>query len=168
MSKVRFPEHELGKGTLGYKGETREYYDSKRGLWDVTRWVIAGVLLVVGAAFLWAAASPVVPATVVSVTERELTGTNLVVVRTADGTVAAITLPLTATPSVGAATPVRLLPLGRVAPDDGSSTGLSTAMLLLVGGAALAGFSAWRVRHPKPLVTTVLAPDDAYDRGAHG
>ena len=35
--KTRFPEHQLGAGTLGYKGETREYYDLER-LWsDVER-----------------------------------------------------------------------------------------------------------------------------------
>ena len=52
--KTRFPEHQLGAGTLGYKGETREYYDSKRGLWAITRWVIVGLLLLVGAMFAWA------------------------------------------------------------------------------------------------------------------
>ena len=88
--KTRFPEHQLGAGTLGYKGETREYYDSKRGLWAVTRWVIVGLLLVVGAMFAWASSAPVVSATVVSATEQPGTATNLVVVRLPDATVGTV------------------------------------------------------------------------------
>lgn len=162
--KPRFPEHQLGAGTLGYKGETREYYDSKRGLWAVTRWVIVAALLVVGGMFLTASTAPSVDATVVSVAEQEATGTNLVVVRTADGTVAAIAMPLTATPAPGSTTSVRLLPFGRVAADDGTDAGRSTALVLLSIGLAMAAYSAFRVVRPKPRTTTVLAADDAYDR----
>ena len=166
--KTRFPEHELGKGTLGYKGETREYYDSKRGLWAVTRWVIAGLLMLVGAAFLVASRSPVVDARVVSVTADPAGGVNVVVVRTVDGTDATLTVPTSATPSVGATTSVVALPLGRVAPYDGTAPGRSTAVVLLVLGAGMAAFSCYRVLRPKAAVTTVLAADDAYDRAPQG
>jgi hypothetical protein len=43
-------EHQIGKGTLGYKGETAEYFESKRGLWDHFRWVLAAICLVLGVA----------------------------------------------------------------------------------------------------------------------
>jgi hypothetical protein len=85
------------------------------------------------------------------------------VVRTPDGSVGALTLSVTQTPSVGGTTAVRLLPGGRLAPDDGTSSGRSTAILFLTAGVSLAAFSAWRVVRPGARVTTVLAPDDAYD-----
>jgi hypothetical protein len=163
--KTRFPEHQLGKGTLGYHGETREYYASKHGLWAVTRWVIVALLLGTGALFLAGTTAPVVDATVVSITEQSSTGTNLVVVRTDDGTVAAVTMPLTATPAPGATTSVRLLPFGRVALEDGSNAGRSAALVLLTAGLVMAAYSAYRVRRPKQPVTTVLAPNDAYELG---
>lgn len=166
--KTRFPEHELGKGTLGYHGETQEYYDSKKGLWAVTRWVVAGVLIALGAAFLVASLSPVVDATVVSSTEKPTTGTALVVVRTADGAVGAVTMALAATPSAGSAMQVQVLPLGGMAPYDGAPAGRSTAVVLLATGFGVLGFSLYRLRHPKPVVTTVIAPDDAYDRSRRG
>ena len=62
-------EHQIGRGTLGYKGETAEYYESKRGVWDHARWVLAAICLVLGTAFLVASASPVVQARVYSVTD---------------------------------------------------------------------------------------------------
>lgn len=161
--KTRFPEHQLGAGTLGYKGETREYYDSKRGLWAVTRWVIVGLLLVVGAMFAWASSAPVVSATVVSATEQPGTATNLVVVRLPDATVGTVVLANISTPAAGGTTQVRLLPFDRIAPEDGSGLGRSAAVVLLTIGVGMAAYSAYRVVRPKPLVTTVLAPDDAYD-----
>ncbi len=162
--RTRFPEHQLGKGTLGYQGETREYYASKRGLWAVTRWVIVGLLLGFGAMFLWASAAPVVTATVVSATEQPATGTNLVVVRLPDQSVGTLVLANVATPSVGAATEVRLLPFGRIAADDGDGVGRSAAVVLLTAGLVMAAYSAFRVVRPKPRTTTVLAADDAYER----
>ena len=93
-------EHQIGKGTLGYKGETAEYYESKRGLWDHFRWVLAAICLLLGAAFLVASASPVVSARVVSVTDN--------------------------------------------------------------GARAL-----WRIRHPRPQMTTVIVPDDTYALPPH-
>ncbi len=160
--KTRFPEHQLGQGTLGYQGETREYYDSKRGLWAVTRWVVVAVLLVVGGMFLWASTAPVVEATVVSATEQPATGTNLVVVRLPDATVGTVVLPNIATPPVGGTTDVRVTLVGRLAPADGDGAGRSAAVVLLTAGLVMAAYSAYRVVRPKPLVTTVLAPDDAY------
>jgi hypothetical protein len=160
--KTRFPERELGKGTLGYKGETREYYDSKRGLWDVTRWVIVGVLLVLGAGFLVASASPVVDARIVSVTQDQATGLDDVVVLMPDGSQATIPAPVYAVTGVGDALQVVALPLGHVALYDGTAPGRSTGLVLLVAGACMAAYSLYRVRRPKPAVTTVLAPDDAY------
>ncbi len=161
--KTRFPEHQLGAGTLGYKGETREYYDSKRGLWAITRWVIVGLLLLVGGLFLWSSNAPVVQATVVSATEQPNTGTDLVVVRLPDTTVGTIVLPNVATPEPGATTAVRVAPFGRLAPDDGAGGGRSAALVLLTVGLGMAAYSAYRVVRPKPVYTTVLAPDDAYD-----
>ena len=161
--KTRFPEHQLGAGTLGYKGETREYYDSKRGLWAVTRWVIVGLLLLVGAMFAWASTAPVVTATVVSATEQPGTATNLVVVRLPDATVGTVVLANISTPVPGGTTQVRLLPFDRIAPEDGNGLGRSAAVVLLTIGLGMAAYSAYRVVRPKPLVTTVLAPDDAYD-----
>ncbi|HET7900340.1 MAG TPA: hypothetical protein VFL59_04080 [Candidatus Nanopelagicales bacterium] len=161
--KTRFPEHQLGQGTLGYKGETREYYDSKRGLWAVTRWVIVGLLLAVGAMFLWASTAPVVQASVVSVTEQPATGTNVVVVRLPDESVGTVVLSTVGTPAVGGTTAVRLLPFGRIAPEDGNGVGRSAAVVLLTAGLVMGAYSAYRLVRPKPAVTTVLAPDDAYD-----
>ena len=161
--KTRFPEHQLGAGTLGYKGETREYYESKRGLWAITRWVIVGLLLLVGAMFAWASTAPVVTATVVSATEQPATGSNLVVVRLPDATVGTLVLPNISTPAPGGTTLVRLLPFDRIAPEDGNGFGHSAAVVFLTIGLGMAAYSAYRVVRPKPVYTTVLAPDDAYD-----
>jgi hypothetical protein len=163
----RFPEHSLGKGTLGYKGETAEYYESKRGLWDVARWVIAGLLIVVGAAFLVAAASPVVPVTVVSVTDDGGSGTSTVVLRAPDGSTSSVTVTYASTPEVGSTQQALELPGGRLVLGDPSLTGRIAGVVLVGIGLLIVLWAVRRIRHPRPRVTTVLAPDDAYALPPH-
>ena len=152
----------LGKGTLGYQGETAEYYESKRGLWDVARWIIAAVLIVVGAAFLVASASPIVSATVVSVTDKGVTGTTTVTLAAPDGSTSTVTVDYASTPAVGSTQQAMELPGGRLVLGDPSTTGRATGLILVVIGVAMLLWAVRRVRHPKPQATTVLAPDDAY------
>ena len=163
--KVRFPEHQLGQGTLGYKGETQAYYDSKRGLWNVARWFIAAAFLILGAAFLVASSASVVPATVVSVTDDSAQGHNVVVLRTSDGVTTTVTMEYSSTPTVGSSTSAMQLPGGRIVAGDYRTEGRITGLLFVAIGLGIGGLAFWRVRHPKPRVTTVLVPDDAYDLG---
>jgi hypothetical protein len=161
---MRFPEHELGKGTLGYKGETREYYDSKRGLWDRFRWVLAAVLIAVGVIFLIGAASPVTTAQVVSVTDHDdpaAPGTT-VVVALPDGTSATVTVALTDRPAVGSGIVVTTLPGGRLSVGDHSTEGRNAGLLFVSLGLAIVAWAIYRIRRPRPEITTVLVPDDTY------
>ena len=165
MSGVR--EHQLGKGTLGYKGETAEYYRSKRGLWDVARWVIAAVCIVVGAAFLYAASSPVVQARVVYIVDHGVSGTNGVVLVAPDGASSTVTVSYASTPAIGSTQLAQELPGGRLVIGDQSATGRGAGLLFLALGMGMAAFSFWRMRHPKQRVTTVLVPDDTYALPPH-
>lgn len=155
-------EHQLGKGTLGYKGETAEYYESKRGLWDRFRWVLAAVFIAVGAAFLVASASPTVSATVVSVTDNPSSGTNTVVLVAPDGTTASTSVAYTDTPAVGSTRPALQLPGGRLVLGDYSAQGRGAGLLFLAIGIGIVVMAVVRIRRPKPLTTTVLVPDDTY------
>jgi hypothetical protein len=166
-------EHQLGKGTLGYKGETAEYYESKRGLWDRFRWVLAAVCLVVGAAFLVASASPIVTATVLSVTRSATddssveASTNDVVLLAPDGATTTLTLSSAGSPPVGSAQPAMQLPGGRLVLGDYSAQGRGAGLLFLALGLGIVLMALWRIRHPKPQTTTVLVPDDTYALPPH-
>lgn len=162
-----FTESWLGKGTLGYKGETAEYYDSKRGLWDRFRWVLAAICLVLGAAFLIASTSPVVSAQVLSVSDDPSAGANRVVLLTPDGATVAVTMSYVDTPAVGAAEPVMQLPGGRLVAGDYTAKGRGAAVVFLALGAGIVLRALWRIRHPRPPVTTVLVPDDTYALPPH-
>ena len=57
------------------------------------------------------------------------------------------------------------LPGGRIVAGDYRTEGRITGLLFVAIGLGIGGLAFWRVRHPKPRVTTVLVPDDAYDLG---
>ena len=162
-----FKEHQIGKGTLGYKGETAEYYESKRGLWDHFRWVLAAICLLLGAAFLVASASPVVSARVVSVTDNGAGGTNTVVLVAPDGATAAVTIGYADTPAVGATEQAMQLPGGRLILGDQSAQGRGAALILLGLALGIVLRALWRIRHPRPQMTTVIVPDDTYALPPH-
>ncbi|HEY5137401.1 MAG TPA: hypothetical protein VIJ41_16550 [Candidatus Nanopelagicales bacterium] len=160
-------EHQIGKGTLGYKGETAEYFESKRGLWDHFRWLLAAICLVLGVAFLVASASPVVAARVVSVTDDGAAGTNTVVLVAPNGATAAVTVAYADTPAVGASEQATQLPGGRLILGDHSAQGRGAALIFLALGGGIVLRAAWRIRHPRPRQTTVLVPDDTYALPPH-
>jgi hypothetical protein len=162
-----FSEMQIGKGTLGYKGETQEYYDSKKGLWNKFRWVLTAIFLVLGALFLVAASSPIISATVISVTDQPEKGGNLVGLRTPNGTTASVVIAYTDTPAVKSTVTVMELPGGRIALGDPAETGRAAGFLFLAIGVAIGLFSIWRIRNPKTTVPGVVAPDDTYDISAH-
>ena len=166
-------EHQLGKGTLGYKGETAEYYESKRGLWDRFRWVLAAVCLVIGIAFLVASTSPVVTATVLSVTQTASSdpsvavSTNDVVLLAPDGATTTVTTSFATSPAVGSTQSAMQLPGGRLVLGDYSAQGRGAGLLFVALGLGVALMAVWRIRRPKPQTTTVLAPDDTYALPPH-
>ncbi len=162
-------EHQLGKGTLGYKGETAQYYASKRGLWDRFRWVLAAACLVIGAAFLIASFSPSVTVRVVSVTanvpsENDFSSapTNSVVLVAPDGSTTTLSVPSISTPAVGSTQQAMRLPGGRRVLGDYTNEGRGAALIFLATGAGIVLMAVWRIRRPTPLTTTVLVPDDTY------
>jgi len=160
-------EHQIGKGTLGYKGETAEYYESKRGLWDHFRWVLAAIFLVLGAAFLVASTSPVVEAGVVSVTDNGADGTNTVLLVAPNGATATVTIAYADTPSVGVSEEAMQLPGGRLILGDHSAQGRDAAVIFIALGVGIVLRAIWRIRHPRPQSTTVLVPDDTYALPPH-
>ena len=162
-----FSENHIGEGTLGYKGETAEYYESKRGLWDRFRWVLAAICLVLGAAFLIASASPVVSAQVLSVSDDPIAGVSRVVLLTPDGATVSVTMQYAQTPALGAIQPVMQLPGGRLVAGDYRTKGRGAGILFLALGVGIVLRALWRIRHPRPPVTTVLAPDDTYALPPH-
>lgn len=160
-------EHQIGRGTLGYKGETAEYYESKRGVWDRARWVLAAICLVLGTAFLVASASPVVQARVYSVTDDGAAGTNSVVLIAPDGATSTVTVSYADTPAVGSSKLAMELPGGRLVLGDHTAQGRSAAIVFLGLGVGIVLRALWRIRHPRPQVTTVLVPDDTYALPPH-
>lgn len=159
-----FTEARLGLGTLGYKGETAEYYESKRGLWDRFRWVLAGACLALGVAALVASATPVVSARVVSVVDNPSAAANRVELLAPDGATATVTMSYADTPSVGDIRPAMKLPGGRLVDGDHTGSSRTVAVLFLALGAGIVARAVWRIRHPRPQVTTVIVPDDTYAR----
>ncbi|WP_088281751.1 hypothetical protein [Kineosporia sp. A_224] len=53
-----FKEHEVGKGTIAYRGEDPEYWWRKSALWRPRRYAITAALAVLGLMLLGYAASP--------------------------------------------------------------------------------------------------------------
>ena len=157
-------EHQIGKGTLGYKGETAEYYESKRGLWDRARWVLVAVFLALGAAFLVASASPVIGAQVASVTDDGDSGTSYVVLVAPDGATSTVSVSHADLPDVGATEQAMQLPGGWLILGDHSAQGRGAALVLLGLGIGIVLRALWRIRHPRPREATVLVPDDTYSR----
>jgi hypothetical protein len=158
-------EHQIGKGTLGYHGETAEYYESKRGVWDVARWVIAAVLLVIGVGFLVASTSPIVTARVVAVVDDPAAGADQVTLVAPDGASTTVTRSYADSYRIGDLVEVRSLPGGRLVPGDLATEGRGAAAIFLTIGIAMIGWAVYRVVRPRQRTTTVLAPDDVYALG---
>ncbi len=153
MGRIR--EHELGKGTLGYQGETQEYYDSKRGLWKWTRLAIVVVLLVLGALFFAGSFSTVASGTVTAVNQDKSECTVVL----ADGRTGTVVVPLGTAPSVGSAQVVSVLPWGRMVAGDITSQARLTGAMFLVAGLVVAGWGIYRTMTGYVAPTTVLAPE---------
>jgi hypothetical protein len=157
-----FSENHIGEGTLGYKGETAEYYESKRGVWAVARWFIAAVLIATGAAFLVASASALVDTRVISVSPGDTDGTSRVVLITPEGITAEVSMPVTDAPAVGAHQVAMALPGGKLVAGDYTEQGRFTGLLLVGVGLGMILWAVWRIRKPKPAMTTVLVDPEVY------
>ena len=153
-------EHQLGEGTIKYRGESREYYLSKAGLWRKARWVIAGILAVLGLMFVVASSAQVVQATVGSVSAPDDMGRATATLVTPDGSSGTAGGLESLLPEVGDTVTVMVLPGGRVVLGDYTEQGRITgiAFLLIALGMVLWGIRQDRVRGTGPRITGPVDP----------
>jgi hypothetical protein len=148
-------EHQLGEGTIKYRGESRDYYLGKAGVWRRARWFIAGALAVLGAMFLVASFATVTTATVTSVVALDDRGTVSAALETADGSTGSVQGLDSLLPRLGDSTTVMVLPGGRVVLGDRTGEGrvLGLAFLLVALGMAVWAVRQDRVRGTGPRIT---------------
>jgi hypothetical protein len=150
-----FREMELGKGTLGYKGETQEYYDSKRGLWTWTRMAIVAVLLGIGVMFALGSFSTTSTGTVTAVNAEG----SQITVTTPDGRTGTIGVPTGTAPAVGTSEVVSILPWGRMVGGDITEQARWTGGAFILAGLVVAGWGVYRTATGYVAPTTVIAPE---------
>ena len=148
-------EHQLGEGTIKYRGESRDYYLSKAGVWRKARWVIAGILAVLGVMFLVGSSAQVVQATVVSVSAPDDMGRAVATLVTPDGSSGTVGGLESLLPEVGDTATAMVLPGGRVVLGDRTEQGriIGIAFLLIALGMVLWGIRQDRVRGTGPRIT---------------
>lgn len=148
-------EHQLGEGTIKYRGESRDYYLGKAGVWRRARWFIAGALAVVGLMFLVASFAQVTTATATAVVTLEDQTVSEVTLKTADGSVGTVRGLDSLLPRLGDTATVMVLPGGRVVLGDRTGEGriLGIAFLLVAVGMCLWAVRQDRVRGTGPRIT---------------
>ena len=161
-------EHKLGEGTIQFRGEPRDYYLSKAGLWRRTRWVIAAVLAVVGLLFVVGSSAQVVSATVTALVVLDDEGRAVATLKTPDGQLGTVSGIDSLLPEVGDRATVMVLPGGRVVLGDVTEQGriVGIAFLLAALAMVLWGLRQDHVRGTGPRITGPV--DMRVGDGDHG
>jgi hypothetical protein len=139
-------EHQLGEGTIKYRGESRDYYLGKAGVWRRARWFIAGALAILGLMFLGASFAQVTTATVTSAVALDDRGTVQLSLETADGSTGSVQGLDSLLPQVGDTATVMVLPGGRVVLGDRVAEGRAVGLAFLL---IALGMCVWAVRQDR-------------------
>ncbi|MFN8168100.1 MAG: hypothetical protein U0S36_04885 [Candidatus Nanopelagicales bacterium] len=147
-------EHQLGEGTIKFRGEPMDYYLGKAGVWRRARWFIAGALAVVGLMFLVGSFAQVTTATATSMRTVDDQVAE-VTLKTASGDLGTVRGLDSLLPRVGDSATVMVLPGGRVVLGDRTGEGrvLAIAFLLVALGMVLWAVRQDRVRGTGPRIT---------------
>jgi hypothetical protein len=137
-------EMQLGKGTIAYKGESKEYYDGKRGLWQrYGRGAFVAFLAVVGLVFVYASFTSTAVGRVTSFTPGGPGDKPTVAVVLADGAEGSVLVPFGETFVPGDPITVSVLPLGRMVHGNDAEQARYAGIAFLLGAAAMV---AWGIR----------------------
>ena len=140
-------EMQLGKGTIAYKGESKEYYDGKRGLWQrYGRWAFVAFLAIAGLIFGFASFTTTAVGRVAAVAP-DATGTTVVAtVVLPDGHQGDVLMPIGTRWVAGDAITVSVQPLGRMVYGNDAEQARLVGLLFLVGAGVML---AWGVRQDR-------------------
>ena len=140
-------EMQLGKGTIAYKGESKEYYDGKRGLWQrYGRGAFIAFLTIVGLLFLYASFTSAAVGTVTAFTPGQLADKASVSVALSDGATGQVLVPYTETFAPGDPITVSVLPLGRMVYGNDAQQARYAGVAFLLGAGAMV---AWGIRQDR-------------------
>jgi hypothetical protein len=144
---MRLREMELGKGTIAYKGESREYYAGKHGLWHrVGRPAFIAVLALAGLIFVYASFTTAAVGTVTAFTSGELADKSSVSVVLPDGATGQVLVPYTETFTAGDQITVSVLPFGRMVYGNDAQQSRYAGIAFLLGAGAML---AWGIRQDR-------------------
>jgi hypothetical protein len=140
-------EMQLGKGTIAYKGESKEYYDGKRGLWRrYGRAAFVALLTLVGLVFLYASFTMSAVGHVTSFTPGEAAGKGTVGVVLTDGREGSVLVPYSETFVPGDQITVSVLPMGRMVHGNDAEQARYAGIAFLLGAGVMV---AWGIRQDR-------------------
>ena len=140
-------EMQLGKGTIAHKGESQEYYDGKRGLWQrYGRVGFVAFLAIVGLLFLYASVTIIAQGHVTSFTPGGPGAKSTAAVVLADGRDGAVLVPYAEVLVPGDPITVSVLPMGRMVYGDNAEQARYAGLAFLLGAGAMV---AWGIRQDR-------------------
>ena len=140
-------EMQLGKGTIAYKGESTEYYDGKRGLWQrYGRWAFVAFLALAGLIFLAASFTTSAVGRVTAVAPDPTGNAVVATVVLPDGNAGDVLMPVGTTWVAGDPITVSVLPLGRIVYGNDAEQARLVGIMFLAGAAVMV---AWGVRQDR-------------------
>ena len=140
-------EMQLGKGTIAYKGESREYYDGKSGLWQrYGRVGFVAFLAIVGLLFVYASFTMTAVGQVTSFTSGHLRDKGTATVVLADGREGSLLVPYSETLVAGDQITVSVLPMGRMVYGNDAEQARYAGIAFLLGAGAMV---AWGIRQDR-------------------
>ena len=140
-------EMQLGKGTIAYKGESQEYYDGKRGLWQrYGRVGFVAFLAVAGLLFVYASFTLSAVGQVTSFTPGELNDKGTVSVVLTDGREGSLLVPYSESFVPGDKITVSVLPMGRMVYGNDAEQARYAGIAFLLGAGVMV---AWGIRQDR-------------------
>jgi len=140
-------EMQLGRGTIAYQGESREYYDGKRGLWQrYGRVGFVAFLAIVGLLFVYASFTMTAVGQVTSFTSGHLRDKGTATVVLADGREGSLLVPYSETLVAGDQITVSVLPMGRMVYGNDAEQARYAGIAFLLGAGAMV---AWGIRQDR-------------------
>ena len=140
-------EMQLGRGTIAYQGESREYYDGKRGLWQrYGRVGFVAFLAIDGLLFVYASFTMTAVGQVTSFTSGHLRDKGTATVVLADGREGSLLVPYSETLVAGDQITVSVLPMGRMVYGNDAEQARYAGIAFLLGAGAMV---AWGIRQDR-------------------
>ena len=140
-------EMQLGKGTIAYQGESTQYYDGKRGLWQrYGRWAFVAFLTIAGLIFVFASFTTPAVGRVAAVAPDSTGNAVVATVALPDGRQGDVLMPVGTTWVTGDAITVSVLPLGRMVYGNDAEQARLVGLIFLVGAGVMV---TWGVRQDR-------------------